>query len=265
VATPFRDRTPTRRLPIVTWLLIGTCVFVYVFLQAPAFQRVFFANDQSRGQAVVEAENYVYRWSVIPCEVTSGKTVSQGAKECHGRLPWYVDEGRKNVWASVAISMFLHGGLLHIAGNMLFLWVFGRVVEDRLGHLVYLGVYLIGGLVATFTFAYAHYHSTTPGLGASGAIAAVMGVAVVLNPNGKLLTVLQTAGAQVAYLPAWSVLGLFFASQFFYGDNTVAWEAHVGGMVFGALFGVGLLLVRRLRGPAGPAAVAPPPPALVSG
>ena len=247
MATPFRDRTPTRRLPIVTWLLIGSCTFVFVFLQAPAFQRIFIGIN-SDSSDVVQIDNYVFNWTVVPCEVTSGKPVAQGASQCHGRLPWYVQENtHKNVWASVLYSMFLHEGIFHIASNLLILWVFGRVIEDMLGHFTYLFVYLAGGIVATLTFVYTHYHSVTPALGASGAIAAVMGVAVVLNPNAKLLTLLQTSGTQVAYMPAWSVLGLFFASQFFYGNNSVAWQAHVGGMIFGALFGLGILLVRRLR------------------
>lgn len=247
MATPFLDRTPTRRFPYVTWLLIAACVFVYVFLQAPVFQKAIVANDTNYNQAQIEAEAYVYRWSVVPCEVTSGHTLEHGAKECDTRAPYYLDEGGKNVWASILFSMFLHGGLLHIAGNMLFLWVFGRVMEDRLGHLPFLLVYFVGGIVATLTFCFAHYHSTSPGLGASGAIAAIMGTALILNPKGRMLSVLQTAGAQVAYIPAWAVLGLFFASQFFYGDNTVAWEAHVGGMVFGAIVGLGFLAARRVR------------------
>jgi membrane associated rhomboid family serine protease len=259
MATPFLDPTPTRRVPYVTWLLIGTCVVVFALLQSPAFQRARLDDNLTGSDraAVIEANNFVYRWSAVPCEVTSGKTVRAGASECHGRLPFYVDERGKNVWLSVFFSMWLHGGLLHIAGNMLFLWVFGRMIEDRLGPLPFLGIYLVGGIVATLTFCYAHYHSTVPGLGASGAIAAVMGVAVVLEPRRRLLSVLQTPGAQVAYLPAWAVLGLFFASQFFYGDNTVAWEAHVGGMVFGALCGLAILGAGRLRTRRGPPLASP--------
>ncbi|HVX17814.1 MAG TPA: rhomboid family intramembrane serine protease [Acidimicrobiales bacterium] len=233
----------------MTACLIGICIFVFLVLQSSAFQRPTLDTTRSGDRtAVLEANRFVYRWTAIPCEVTSGETVEQGAKECDGTLPFYADEHGKNVWLSVFFSMWLHANLLHIAGNMLYLWIFGRLIEDRLGPLAFLAIYLVGGMIATFTFCYAHYHSTGPGLGASGAIAAIMGVAVVLQPRRRLLSVLQTPGAQVAYVPAWAVLGLFFASQFFYGDDTVAWQAHVGGMLFGVLCGLGIWLYGRRRG-----------------
>lgn len=248
MATPFLDPGPTRRFPIVTACLMGICIIVFLVLQSPAFQRPTLDTSRSGDRsALLEADRFVYRWTAVPCEVTSGRTVVQGAKECDGSLPFYVDERGKNVWLSVFFSMWLHGSPLHIAGNMLYLWIFGRLIEDRLGRLAFLAIYLIGGMVATFAFCYSHYHSTGPGLGASGAIAAIMGVAVVLQPRRRLLSVLQIPGAQVAYVPAWAVLGLFFASQFFYGNDAVAWEAHVGGMVFGVICGLGIWLFGRWR------------------
>lgn len=246
----------------MTWVIIAACVVVYLFLQSPAFQQSRL-QDQPVGtesSAVVQANEFIYRWTAVPCEVTSGKTAQQGAKECHGSIPAYVNEHGKNVWASVFFSMWLHGGLLHIAGNMLFLWVFGRMIEDRVGHGLFLAVYLVGGVVSILAFSFAHYHSTDPGLGASGAIAAIMGVAVVLQPRRRLLSILNAPGVQVAYFPAWAVLGLFFASQFFYGDKTVAWEAHVGGMIFGALCGLLVLGVEQLRRRRTPEPVPAPAP-----
>jgi membrane associated rhomboid family serine protease len=126
---------------------------------------------------------------------------------------------------------------------MLFLWVFGRAMEERLGAGSLLLLFLFGGLVAALGYVGLHSEATRPLVGASGAIAAIMGAYLVLRPRERVLSLVYAAGLQVVYLPAWAILGLFFVTQFFTpGQDGVAWEAHVIGMVFGAVTG---LCVRR--------------------
>ena len=145
------------------------------------------------------------------------------------------------LWASL-FSTFLHAGLLHIAGNMLFLWVFGNNVEDYLGRVKFAAFYLLGGIAASFAHALVDLGSQIPSVGASGAVAAVMGAYLVLFPKARVnvlvpLFILWT----VIQLSAFIVLGLWFAYQFLIGQQQtgltggVAWMAHVGGFVYGAV------------------------------
>jgi membrane associated rhomboid family serine protease len=141
--------------------------------------------------------------------------------------------------------MFLHGSLLHIAGNMLFLWIFGNNIEDAWGRIKYLGFYLVAGVVATATFMALNPSSAVPLVGASGAIAGVMGAYLVLFPNVRIRSLLLFVVADVKakwWLLAW------LASQFVLNQDGVAWTAHVGGFAFGILAG---LLARGLSGSRG--------------
>jgi membrane associated rhomboid family serine protease len=133
--------------------------------------------------------------------------------------------------------MFLHGSLLHIGGNMLFLWIFGNNVEDRFGHVPYLIFYLVAGVVATFVYVLSNPLSTAPLLGASGAIAGVMGAYLVLFPRVPIRTLILIPPIILwPRLPAWVLLLVWFVSQFFLSPGSgVAWTAHVGGFVFGTL------------------------------
>ena len=140
-------------------------------------------------------------------------------------------------------SMFLHGGWMHLLGNMLFLHIFGDNVEDRFGHLNFLGFYLLAGIAAALTQVVAHPASATPVVGASGAIAGVLGAYVLLFPKAKVATLLPVF-FQVVELPAFLFLGLWFAMQLVSGvlslrigadAGGVAWWAHVGGFAAGAL------------------------------
>jgi membrane associated rhomboid family serine protease len=147
----------------------------------------------------------------------------------------------KHVFLAVLSSMFLHGGLLHLGGNMLFLWVFGNNVEDRLGRVRYALFYVVAGVVATFTHVFLQPTSTIPVIGASGAIAGVMGAYLVWFPNARVLSLLFFIIARIR--AKWWLL-IWFVSQFFVNPNEgVAWAAHVGGFVFGAL--VALVLRQR--------------------
>ena len=159
--------------------------------------------------------------------------------------------------------MFLHAGILHLVGNMAFLWVFGRAVEARLGHVRFLLLYIVTGLAAVATFTLLNQGSAVPLVGASGAISGVLGAYIVFNRRSHVLMYLP-AGCllQAVFVPALIVLGIYFMSQFLvYGlaevlvperALSVAWEAHVGGMLAGAL--LALPGARRL----GPGASLPP-------
>jgi membrane associated rhomboid family serine protease len=154
---------------------------------------------------------------------------------------------------SVLLSMFLHGGWMHLLGNMLYLWIFGDNVEDRLGHLGYLIFYIACGWIATLAHAYANQSSVIPSIGASGAIAGVLGAYLVMYPRARVLTVIFFGiFIRLAELPALAVLGFWFVLQLFSGVMAlgarsaqtagVAWWAHIGGfsagLVVGAIFRV---------------------------
>jgi len=150
----------------------------------------------------------------------------------------------KNVYLAVVYSMFLHGSVLHVLGNMLFLWIFGNNVEDQLGPLPFLAFYLVGGVVASVVHIIGNIDSTTPFLGASGAIAAVMGAYIVWFPKARVLTLL---GFILLSLPAALVLGIWFVLQFFTQSSSgIATLAHIGGFVFGVLVAFVLARVAQL-------------------
>ncbi len=138
--------------------------------------------------------------------------------------------------------MFLHAGLLHLGGNMLFLWVFGNNVEDRLSPILFLGFYLLGGVAATAAHIGLDPNSTVPVVGASGAIAAVMGAYLVLFPRARIHSVILFPPIILfRQIPAWVLLAVWFGSQFLVDPTSgVAWAAHVGGFVFGVLVGLPL-------------------------
>jgi membrane associated rhomboid family serine protease len=149
---------------------------------------------------------------------------------------------------SILLSMFLHGGWMHLGGNMLYLWIFGDNVEDRLGKPLYIVFYLLCGWIATLTHAYLNANSTVPSIGASGAIAGVLGAYIVMFPRARVMTLVPMGFyMSVRELPALVVLGLWFVLQFFSGVASlgrtaeagagIAFWAHIGGFVAGMIFG----------------------------
>lgn len=233
---PLKDENPTTRPPVITVILIAACVAIFVFVQP-------------RDQGVEDAE-FSFERAAIPCEVVKGRplgldelreTVEEGddtacsdAPSAPGPFP------DKAVFLAVLYSMFLHGSWLHLGGNMLFLWVFGNNIEDRKGPVVYLLFYLLAGLVATAAHILVQPNSTVPLVGASGAIAGVMGAYLVLYPNVKIRSLIFL-GFLVLFrdIAAKWLLGIWLVSQFFISPNSgVAWAAHVGGFVFGVAVGL---------------------------
>ncbi len=246
---PIKDENPTSSTPIVTILLIA--INIVVFLTEPVFAT-------GREGAVKQIEYFACR-AAIPYEVTHGTRVGD---ELRGRTfppdpeasVYAIAERltcpRKNVWLSILTSMFLHGSLLHIAGNMLFLWVFGNNVEDRLGKLKYILFYLLAGVAATYAQSYVFPSSATPLIGASGAIAGILGAYLLMFPRARIRHL-----ALILFIPiffdlsaAWSI-GLWFLIQLLQGVGSVttgtgvAYMAHVGGFLAGML----LLLIFRPR------------------
>ena len=204
---PIRDAIPTRRVPVVNYALIALniLVFIAMWLAGPA------------------SDNWVLQFAMIPANFRDG--ISLG------------DVG------DIFTSMFMHAGLAHLAGNMLYLWIFGDNVEDRLGSGPYLVFYLVGGVVASLTHVLLNPASEIPTVGASGAIAAVLGGYLVLYPYSRVQTFVPIGPyfMKLTVLPAAVVLGLWFVLQLFEtvlalgGPDVagVAFGAHVGGFVAG--------------------------------
>ena len=226
---PLRDENPTRVIPLVTIGLIVVNLWVFFFVQPTSPPGA--------------SEEFLYRQAAISCEIVTGYPLT--AEEIlTGRCR--VDEGQpvfpdKNPFLAVLTSLFLHGSPGHVLFNMWFLWIFGNNVEEAYGRPGYIILYLLGGLAATLAFVALNPGSTVPLVGASGAIAAVLGAYAVLYPGHAVISLV---GWWVLPVPAILFLGIWFAAQFGLGGTNVAWEAHVGGFIFGLV--VTLFLRRRL-------------------
>lgn len=232
---PLKDVNPTRRTPIATLLVILACVAAWIWWQ------------QEPQREPVEDLVFNIEHAAIPCELTRGRPLTEpelqatfgqlgGDAEACGiggdDAPPGVPD--KNVWAAGLASMFFHGGLMHIGSNMLYLWIFGNNIEDHLGRFRYLLFYVVGGVAALATHVALQPDSTIPLVGASGAVAAVMGAYLVWFPNAPVRTVVLLGFPILATITAKWLLGVWFVLQFFTNPNSgVAWAAHVGGFVFG--------------------------------
>ena len=189
------------RLPVVTAFIVVVNVFVFLL-------------ELMRGDA------FVMQWSAIPAQIISG-----------------------HHWITVLTAMFMHGSWSHIIGNMIFLWAFGPEIEDAMGRGRYLLFYLAGGLVAMLAQIVADPHSTVPNLGASGAIAAVMGGFIVTYPRDRIKAALFIfIFVRITFIPAALLIGFWFLTQLVHAGAVaqvqtggVAYLAHVGGFIFGAV------------------------------
>jgi len=249
VVIPVHDALPVRRTPWLTYLLIGANVII--FLLSPASRTTGF--QQATVSQLCEQEAFFDRYAAIPTElvhdqplprVATGQAgVGPNGPGCVIAAPPY----HKRPWLSVLYSMFLHGGWLHLLGNMLFLWVFGNNVEDRLGRIRFALFYLACGYAASYAFALVNANSTDPLVGASGAISGVLGAYLVLWPRAKVWSLVPFLFFIPIRLPAWIVLGLWFVLQWLYSvgagvsqAGSVAYLAHVVGFLLGALLALPL-------------------------
>ena len=242
---PLKDENPTRSPAVLTILIIAACVGIY-FLVQPTGQATVIG--QTAESSVRELE-FNLENAAIPCEVVEGRPLTEreiiqtfegdDANACDSTPSGRTAFPGKNVWLAVVYSMFLHGSLLHLGGNMLYLWVFGNNIEDKAGKPVYVVFYLLSGLAATAAHIALQPSSTVPLVGASGAIAGVMGAYLVLFPRAPIKSLIIFFFILFREIEARWLLGFWFVSQFFISPNSgVAWAAHVGGFVFGVLAGL---------------------------
>jgi len=243
VVIPIHDDNPVRRTPVITYALIALN-FVFFFTE-PVVSQI--GVGQQTVAQVCQQQDYFDRYAAIPKELTNNKPLpphqyeirtGSGIVQCP-----VVNESGKKPYLSVLYSMFLHGGWLHILGNMLFLFIFGNNVEDRFGRIKFLLFYLVCGYVAAYGFAYGNASSTQTLVGASGAIAGVLGAYLVMFPRARVMSIVPLAIIWIPLrLPAWLVLGGWFLLQWLYSSGSgvasgagVAYLAHVYGFVAGAV------------------------------
>ncbi len=244
---PLRDNIPTRNLPLVTILFIAINVIAYVFLQPKT------GIDLS-GNSLDQSS--LFHYGAIPYELTHPGEHCQvirggAAAQCGSN----VDDAGIPTALTLLTAMFTHAGLLHLGGNMLFLWIFGNNVEDSMGRVRFVAFYLLGGLAAIALQTAIGPDEVVPTLGASGAVAGILGGYILLFPRAKVVTlVFIVLFFTVLELPAVIFLGVWFAQQAVFGalDLTdpagdgggVAYFAHVGGFAFG-LIAIKLFAARR--------------------
>jgi membrane associated rhomboid family serine protease len=214
---PLSDDNPTDRPPIITVSAIAACVAVFLY-QVSLPER--------------PSEAFVFQYGAIPAVVT-------GQASLPPELAGFP------VYTTLLTSMFLHGGWMHLIGNMLYLWIFGNNVEDAMGHLRFILFYGLSGVLAALSHVLIDPASTIPMVGASGAISGVLGAYLLLFPHAQVLVLIPLGFiVRTFYVPAWMVLGLWFAMQLLSGGTSlgrpeggggVAFFAHIGGFVAGML------------------------------
>jgi membrane associated rhomboid family serine protease len=204
------DNSQRRTLPVVTYVLVGLNVLMFLL-------------ELSAG------DDFIQRWAFIPAAFAADPAGN---------------------FITIFTAMFMHGGWLHLLGNMLFLWIFGDNVEDRLGHAMFLVFYLLAGIAATLAQFAVAPHSTVPNVGASGAIAGVLGAYILMFPQSRVNVLL---GRQIVAMPAVMVLGMWIVFQLISGVGTIAYtdeSANVGGVAYMAHIGgfaAGLLMAFPFR------------------
>jgi membrane associated rhomboid family serine protease len=272
---PLKDNVPTSRFPIITVLLIAANIAVF------AWQLSFSSSASSpelQGSGITERDENSLEYGAIPyrithpgegCAVTQVSAAQAPEIVCEGTREYrdaraagapFVQLDEAPWWETVFSSMFMHGGILHIAFNMLFLWIFGNNVEDSMGRVRFVVFYLLAGIVAVYSQALLDTGSTIPTIGASGAVAGVLGAYALLLPHARVLTlIIIIFFVTLVEVPAFVLLGIWFALQFLpavgqvatpdiAGGGGVAYFAHVGGF----LFGLALIKLFAMRPPALP-------------
>jgi membrane associated rhomboid family serine protease len=252
---PLRDNIPSDRFPAVTVAFIVINVLVFLFLQGPSFS--LSGGDAVETKPVVEYGAIPYRITNPgeECDLVPAAATGSGSEilVCEGTSDYreaqqagvpIEDLDQPPAFLTIFTSMFMHGGWLHIAGNMLFLWIFGNNVEDAMGRVRYALFYLLGGIAAALAQVAIDPDATVPLVGASGAIAAVLGGYALLYPRARVLTLFFFFFIFFIEVPALLLLGLWIFTQFLpavgqlatteVGDGGgVAYWAHIGGFLFG--------------------------------
>ena len=237
---PLKDDIPTRRFPVLTVALIAINVVMFF-----GFQGAFTGSEQEFNEKVVEYGAIPYEVSHPgdQCDVSSSgeELICEGQEGVAGE-----PDNQAATWLTLLTSMFMHGGLLHLGGNMLFLWIFGNNIEDSMGRARFIVFYLLGGLAALLAQTAIDPDAAVPTIGASGAVAAVLGAYALLYPRARVVTVIFIViFFTIVKLPALLVLGGWFLLQAYSGaaelstpvgeGGGVAYFAHIGGFIFGLL------------------------------
>ena len=251
---PIRDNIPSDRFPAVTLALIAINFFVFLFLQGPSFS--LSSGQEVESKPIVEYGAIPYRISHPGKDcVLAVPGTPQEQPACEGTeiyrealsvSPAPEDVAQPPAFLTILTSMFMHGGWLHIIFNMLFLWIFGANVEDSMGRVRYVLFYLLGGVAAALTQVLVSPDSQTPLVGASGAIAAVLGGYALLYPRARILTAVFVFFIFLVEIPALVMLGIWIFLQFLPAvgqlaspdvgsQGGVAYFAHIGGFAFGLL------------------------------
>lgn len=243
---PISDENPLRHKPWLTLSIVAICTLIYLVIQ-PVGRNTFNLTDP---RVATEDLQFSLDWATVPCEITHGRSLTKAEADatfggngfngsaCEIQGNQQLLNPDKPIYLGLLFSMFLHGSLAHLFGNMLFLWVFGNNIEDSRGRIRFALLYLFGGLLSDLAHIVVDPNSTVPVVGASGAIAAVMGAYLALYPRMRIKVVTPWMGLRKVSA-SW-VLGLWIASQFLImSENSgVAWGAHVGGFVVGVLWGL---------------------------
>ncbi|MBW1725815.1 MAG: rhomboid family intramembrane serine protease [Deltaproteobacteria bacterium] len=210
---PIRDTIPSKNYPVVNHTIIGINVVLYLF-------------EMSQG---ADLNRFIYIYGLVPARYSVPQVAA------------YFSTGQQLF--SLLSFMFLHGGFFHLLGNMWFLYIFGDNIEDRLGPFRYIAFYLLCGITSGLSHLVLNLHSNMPTIGASGAVAGVMGAYLILHPHAKILTLIPIIIIPwFIEIPAFFFLGLWFVLQFLNATGThggaggIAWWAHIGGFVFGIVF-----------------------------
>lgn len=251
---PLRDNIPSRTVPIVNYAMVAACTLVFLAQLA----------DQADGEAEL-----VERLGMIPARVMKPEEPIERSERValvdrFGQVVQVAEQPRELAatpfapWLTLLTCIFLHGGWMHFLGNMWFLFIFGDNVEDRIGHLGYLLFYLLSGIAASGAHLMSDPSSQIPTIGASGAIASVMGAYLLLYPRAQVVSLIPIVIImEIVVLPAPVFLGIWFVLQFFQGmwsitslqTAGVAWWAHIGGFAFGFLVAALLRASGETRSP----------------
>ncbi|MBI3609226.1 MAG: rhomboid family intramembrane serine protease [Nitrospirae bacterium] len=223
---PLRDDNPTETMPLVTVgiILAATLVFFYQLSLGPEV-----------------GQRFVYQFGAIPAVLFGQESLPRGTVAIPAAF-------------SLITSMFLHGGFMHLIGNMLYLWIFGNNIEDAMGHVRFIGFYLLCGVIAAMSHALVDPGSVAPMIGASGAISGVLGAYLLLYPRAHVLVLIPLGFFfWRTYVPAFFVLGFWFLLQLISGTASVgrggggvAWFAHIGGFIAGMML-IGFFKRRSVR------------------
>jgi membrane associated rhomboid family serine protease len=237
------DNTARTTAPVITWTIIAINVVVFIFLQGAGTTR--------------SGEAFTYGYSAIPYEITHGVDLTTPVlmNEAAARRAQAVPQapGPSPIWLTLLTAMFMHGGIAHIAGNMLYLWIFGDNIEDNFGHAKFLIFYLFAGLVASVAQIALDPNSVIPTLGASGAIAGVLGAYIVMFPHNRVRAILPLGFLwttvevpAIVIIGFWIVIQIFsqYTSTFEHSSGGVAYMAHIGGFACGVILA---FLFRRRR------------------